>query len=340
MEIGSFLEYKKEYFNAKNDTFIGCVFFESGREALRYMIGYFQVRTLYLPSYFCDDVSQYLEKIKGLTIKEYVVDELFRVKKNVLTVIENGNKGQAAFLLVDFFGRRDPNHDLISKLLKKKGIIIFLDRTHSILNDYKDSANPEFASIRKLLVNLPGSCVKQLEYKGNYKKINIKSNLAFLKIKDKYLKNHNTNLKSKFLKGMMNEDARLAEFRPNLEAIKSLRLDEVLCGADFEKMKIIRQKNYNTLHKHLNFNEKFAWLELGFKKNEAPAFALIKCCNYRVREKFKAYLIKNSIYPPMHWPNRTKLSKLLLSIPIDHRYSQKDMLFVASVINNFKLIKL
>jgi hypothetical protein len=340
IEIGGLLEYKKEYFSAKNNNFSDCIFFKSGREALRYLVNHFEIRTLYLPSYFCDEVPQYLRRVNNLVIKEYIVDELFRIGNDALAAIKRRDKDRTALLMVDFFGRRDPNYGLVVKMLKKKGIIIFSDRTHSALNTYKRTKDAEFVSIRKLFINLPGSYVEHVKYEGYYKKLNVNSSLALLRLKNNYLKDHDIKLKAKFLKRASIEEKSLANFPKILKAIKSSRLESLLNKADLKKMKMVRQNNYNTLFKHIGSNNKLKCLDLGFRRNETPAFVLIKCSDYQIREKFKTFLIKNGIYPPVHWPNKTKLSKLLLSIPIDHRYSQNDMLFAASVINNFKVDKL
>ncbi len=333
-EIGSFLEYKKEFFNAKNNKFSNLVFFKSGRESLRYLVGYFKVKTLFLPSYFCNEAEDYLKKISNLKIKKYALDGKFAVKINSLTAIKN-NK-EAAVLLVDFFGRRDQNYSQIVGLLRKKGIIIISDRTHSVLNTYRDYCDAEFTSVRKLFVNLPGAYIGRIKYRGDFSKIDLRPSIRMLELKNKYLKNHDNELKNRFLKYMKVEEDGFADFQKNIQAVKLPPLKEMLYRADFSKMRKARKENYEALRKDLRSNKYFGWFNLGYAQNETPAFALVKCCDYKTREKLKRRLIKNNIYPPIHWPNGTKLSRLLLSIPIDHRYSPEDMRHIGLVINNFK----
>jgi len=334
-EIGSFIEYKKDFFNADNDRFAGLIFFQSGREALRYLIGHFKIRTIFLPSYFCDDVCAYLKKIKGLKIKEYALDDKLGIKKSILAKIKSKNEGKVAFLMVDFFGRRDPNYDFIAASLKRAGVVLLSDRTHSALNSYNNFFDAELASIKKLFVNLPGAYVGGVKYTGKYARLDLQTGLALLGLKERYLKNNDKVLKKKFLEGMRKEEGSLANFHKNARVVKAPKLEEILSKADIKKMKRARMNNYITLSKNIKPTKKFAWLDLGFAKNETPTFALIKCTSYKIREGLKAHLIKNDIYPPVHWPNGTELSRLLISIPIDHRYLPKDMRYVSSVINRF-----
>jgi len=64
------------------------------------------------------------------------------------------------------------------------------------------------------------------------------------------------------------------------------------------------------------------------------------------RDRLRAYLIGNRIYPPVHWPlpavvphdefpEADKVSRSILTIPIDQRYDERDMCYVANVLNGF-----
>jgi hypothetical protein len=339
-EIGGFLEFKTGFFNKNNGIRSGFTYFISGREALRYLVSNLGITILYLPSYFCNDVQEYLQNILHLEIKTYSVDDQFRVITSTLKTVQIAKGDKVGLLMVDFFGRRDPKYNLILQNLKKKGVVVLTDRTHSVLNTYPSSSVAEFASVRKLLINLPGAYIKGNEYKGGYRKLHLDSSLALLDLKDKYLKNGDLRLKNRFLKEYLHQEKRYPRFPKILRAVEPSGLENILRKANLNKMRKIRQRNYQALEQAFVSTPQVKWHHLQYRKNEAPAFALVKCSNYKTREKLKAYLIKNAIYPPIHWNNGTNLSRLLLSIPIDHRYSPKEMLFVASVINNCKLAKL
>ncbi len=65
------------------------------------------------------------------------------------------------------------------------------------------------------------------------------------------------------------------------------------------------------------------------------------------RDGLKKMLIKNRIYPPIHWklPSEVdkeefsaswQVSKHILTIPIDQRYKTEDMQFVADTLGKFE----
>ena len=64
------------------------------------------------------------------------------------------------------------------------------------------------------------------------------------------------------------------------------------------------------------------------------------------RDKLRSFLIENKIYPPIHWllPSETadfkeaqKISKMTLTLPIDQRYSFKDLDRIVSILYEFEL---
>lgn len=75
--------------------------------------------------------------------------------------------------------------------------------------------------------------------------------------------------------------------------------------------------------------------------NQVPIFCPIKS---RMRDELKDYLIINHIYCPTHWPlyDELKIYEVALNnsieeltIPIDQRYSEEDMRYIADKIINF-----
>jgi hypothetical protein len=64
------------------------------------------------------------------------------------------------------------------------------------------------------------------------------------------------------------------------------------------------------------------------------------------RDDFRKYLMENSIYCAVHWPFdglareerplAVSLSNNILSLPIDQRYGEKEMAYLANVIDAYK----
>lgn len=334
-EIGGLLEYSKDFFNKKKASYPNRIYFKSGREVLRYLISNFGTKVLYIPSYFCDDVVVYLNKISGLKIKRYQVDERFRINTKILSVIRGIKKQKMAFLIVDYFGHRDEKCKFIVKYLKKIGVDVIIDRTHSALNQYEDLSVFEFASIRKLFVNLPGAYLNTNKYEGCYRQLNLRSSLMLLKLKSDYLVNGKSGLKATYLQKYRVQEKSYSKFTKSLCAVRSFKTSEVLKKANTHKMNYTRKTNYKILKDGLKQNGFFMLHPIKYKVNEAPAFALLRCATHEIREELKMFLTKNNIFCPVHWENGTRLSRLLLSLPIDHRYTDKDMQFVVSMLNKY-----
>ena len=333
-EIGSFIEYKKEFFGGKADKFFnGAIFFKSGRAAMSFLLSYFKIKTLYAPSYFCGEVVDYLKKIKGLSVKKYQLDDNFQIKPAAISREKIKDKATAAFLLVDLFGKRDKSHNKIKKYLLKTGVKFFIDRSHSILNAYDDSKAVSFGSIRKTLINLPGAYVLGVKYSGKFARFNINKNLKFLKIKEKYLRNSDKNLKKKFLEYFRKEEDKLNVFNSKNPPISCPALMNLLKSCIFLKMSRQRRVNYYYLAKHIKKNKKFKVVRFPYANKETPTHLIIKCVNQKTRDKLKQYMIANDIYATTHWPNGTRLSKLVISVPIDHRYGAKDMAYISQTMN-------
>jgi dTDP-4-amino-4,6-dideoxygalactose transaminase len=65
------------------------------------------------------------------------------------------------------------------------------------------------------------------------------------------------------------------------------------------------------------------------------------------RDELKRHLIKNRIYPPIHWklpdsisksdfPQSWKISDSIITIPIDQRYNQKHINHIINILDKFK----
>lgn len=333
-EIGSFIEYKKEFFGGKANTFFdNSLFLESGRAAMSFLISYFNIRTLYLPSYFCGEVTDYLKKIDNLIIKQYLLDDNLRIKPGAILSKTINDKTTTAFLLVDLFGKRDRAHDKIKKYLLKMGVTVLVDRSHSIFNRYGDGGVVSFGSIRKTLINLPGAYVSGVKYSGKFARFIIGRNLKFLKIKAKYLRNGENKLKKDFLEYFRSEEGKLNVFRSKNLPIDCPALAGLLTRCNLLKMAAQRRRNYRYLAEHIKKNKKFSAVKFNYAKTEAPTHMVVRCASQKIRDRLKQRLIAENIYVAVHWPNWSHLSKLILSVPVDHRYGAKDMARVAKTMN-------
>ncbi len=113
----------------------------------------------------------------------------------------------------------------------------------------------------------------------------------------------------------------------------------LLKGIDYERIKAIRKNNYLYLHSILREKNK---LQLPDEADSAMVYPFL--CDDQ-ENKFRKYLIENKIYVPQWWKwvleqsNATswekKLSGELCPLPIDQRYTIKDMKNIADIVLDY-----
>jgi len=106
---------------------------------------------------------------------------------------------------------------------------------------------------------------------------------------------------------------------------------------DMEMIRATREMNSISLARALGQNDRFRVINLP-TKDLLPSHIVLETDEViGLRE----YLIGHRIYCPIHWPpsellpRTSKWPSLYISLPIDHRYSDSDMLRMASCIKTF-----
>jgi len=105
-----------------------------------------------------------------------------------------------------------------------------------------------------------------------------------------------------------------------------------------------RRSNWKFIHSKLNDIEKqgFTALYKELSDCEVPLTYPIRVKNGN-RDRLYAWLIENNIYCPIHWKFKELafdslklLAESILSLPIDQRYNENDMLRIIDVLTHFK----
>lgn len=333
-EIGSWLEYTGEYFDLANNGLLqDGKLFTSGSAALQYLVTALGIRELHVPHYYCD-VPKYLRNMPDLKITTYPVDDFFNLDVAAFKMPAHNAGSPAAFLVVDFFGKRDASFELIRAACAENRIPLIIDRTHSLLNRYEETGI-EFASIRKLLVHLPGGLMRGVNYSGEHQSFSIDESVRSLDKKRRYLESRDKELKSAYLSEMRQLESSLAAFTADPKALESDRLAAIVQSANLAKMSDAHRRNYAALLQGLAPAIRARAVRFAFGKEEVPAYFLFSCVSEGERDALKKCLIDANIYPALHWENGTDISSRLLSFPIDHRYTPEDMARIASTVNAF-----
>ncbi len=274
----------------------------SGRNALRYIVRAYGIRKIAVPTYTCQFVWDSL-KAEGCEMFFYQVD------KNLMPIIEFP---EDIFVLYNnYFGISEDRVKVLNKKYKK----LIVDNTQALYSQQKGLAS--FYSLRKFFGVPDGGlawCDKKIEEIFEIS-TSYQSCIHLLKIYDKGYNSGYIN----FLKNEISLD------NAEIKKISNLTM-ALLKNINYDKIKKIRLDNFNILHKKLAESNE---LKIDLSKNDVPMVYPYLIKNDNIRKKLE----ENKINLISCWPDIEKvasddvlyLKKYLLPLPIDQRYSIKDM---------------
>lgn len=312
MEFGGYLslELKKgnNYFEKDKTLFFRE--FNSGRGAIVAVLNAVAVSKVFIPFYNCHYVEETLE-YNGFTVEKYLLDDAF------LPIIYNFSEDDW-LLYIDYFGLC--NNDLKSKIASKYRNVIF-DNTQSFyaLPIQGDRVFNVY-SCRKFFGTSDGS---YLVWKNS------------IRINEQYEKDISWERSKYLLKSI--EIGTNGAYQDSLESeneigytVKEMSVltQKIMNSIDYDYVREIRRRNFMMLHAHLqHINE----MNITIQEYNVPMIYPLMISKTEIRPK----LIEEKIYIPQWWkylleilPETTlehKLSKYLLPLPIDQRYSIEEM---------------
>jgi hypothetical protein len=280
-------------------------------------------KTIYLPMYNCPSIykiaKRYFKKVIFYDLSKNFYPKIKKYKKN------------SVFMLVNYFGRK-------SNLVLDKNLIVIEDLSHSLLDKLKlKKKRIYFLSLRKFgIFNLGGWT--NYEH-NNIRNLEVNFLESFRKKKSKYIatKKKCVQTEYKLINLFKKEEKKI--FKKNYciskNQIKSfLKMPE-------KKIVSIRKLNYKLLKKNI----KIGFSKLIYTKNETPLFFFLKFSSLNQRNNARNFLKKRNIYCPIFWdltsfnltkfPNTKKFSENILAVPIDHRLSIRDILYVIKNIKEY-----
>lgn len=332
----------------KNVTDI--VYLSTGRAAIKFILSHIikkaNIKKCWLPSYLCETIIQPFRELnldyEFYNVKENLqldIDYLSkRIKKNDLT------------LTLYYFGF-PPNEKIINYFTKLKddNIIILEDSTHYFLsrNIYLNKiGNYSIISLRKWFgipdggIAISNDCLfdKEIIIKKPFDEF-VNLRLKFSVLKNFYIKKIID--KNNSFRKIHNKAEELANSVIDLNMMSNLS-KAILDTIDFNTMIYKRRKNYNYLLSCIHNLDKIKILYPILSDNVCPlGFPVI----VEKRDSLRKFLINNNIYCPIHWPLPEDipknfsysyyLSKNILTIPCDQRYSIEDMEIIVRKIKEF-----
>jgi hypothetical protein len=329
---GEFSYSEKSFLNISNKkNFSNFSWSTSGRSAFFNILAKCEKKnfnTVYLPAYVCDSLISPVKKL-GFRISFYDLDENLNIK--------NEFKSNSIILVIHFFGKKIKSIDYIKKNIPKDSKLIE-DFTHVFLNQNiftKKKTNSFFFSLRKHFGFVTGAYTNEIYKKVimNNKLLNMyERSIGILNFKYKYL-NYTNDYdfeKEKFYLESIKQSENI--INSNLKNYKILKkIKNFNNNISFEKIRKKRKNNWGVLNQLLK--DKVECFHSNFEKNEVPFGFIIKVKN---RDMIKNKLKNQNIFAPIHWtwqkevqkrkfPKLYKLSKHILTLPVDQRYCTDDM---------------
>lgn len=354
MELGSFFEFPE--FNCINleesvyyeiiTSYNNYTFFRDGRQGIKYILSDIKERRYkdyYVPAYLCNSILKPFKEL-NLNIKFYG-------HKHPICPVFNGSEIENSVIFVlDYFGTEFISNEEINEFLYN-GNIVIVDITHSMLNKNRFLINHDnyymISSLRKIFPIPDGGIVyhnnTKFEFYNSFPH-NYENMLEAMILKSFYLKDKS--IVSTELNGLKNYFLSLYqkyEEKKDNDSIDSQNIPNIsiyiLKNISFSNIIKKRFDNLNFMYKNID-DEYFLY---DYTEIKSPFTMPLIFKSEKERNKIRNFLIKNYIYPPIHWNIKDivpknfiyehDLSKRILSLPIDQRYNPKDLDRVISLLN-------
>jgi len=345
-EIGSEFELNPELFKNRITSWSkffprkNLLFLASGRDSVVYAVKAFKIKKILVPSYIESLVTKQI-------LQEEVKIQFFKINNDLsvnLKDIEKKIQNVDSLLVVHYFGFLQPIKELKS-LCTKSGVFLIEDCVQSMLSSF--SGKPigsfgdfSFNSLRKFIGIPDGSIVSSRKriptHESNLHKKLVKQRTDALIGKYHYMQGNKNYSRYYFKKAFVGPEKMINNYpKP---APMSSKSKQVLIRTNFPRIIKIRRKNFLFLLSKL---EKKAFYKK-LPKNVCPmGFPIIS----KNRDRIKKLLVKNKIYPPIHWKlpmiidksefkESWNISNHILTMPMDETYSTMDMERIAKILKN------
>jgi len=293
----------------------------SGRNAINYVLQASGARKVYVPYFTCGTVLEPMITL-GIEYVFYALNENLEITSDIVDDLKENEK----LIYINYFGIKNRYVDTLAAELGDKLII---DNTQAFFKKPIENSNSCY-SPRKFFgvadggyVYMQGKLDQTLEQEKSYDRCQALLGRSENKASDVYslYAQHNKEMCNRPLKSM------------------STLTHKILSSIDYEKIKLIRERNFLYLHAHLKEDNLL-------KIDEANVIGPMVYPLWIKTEGLRDYLIKEKIYVPTYWSEvldyvedqeqvEASFVKFLLPIPIDQRYEISDMDRVVQVVKKF-----
>lgn len=308
--------------NVSSVPWSDCELYLSGRYAILDLVLYKKIyenlTEIYLPSYYCHDVTRLIES--QIEVKLYECSPISIVDLSLFP-------RDATVILVEYMGNK-------VRTIGDNSLKIIIDKTHNPLSAFSYPFKPEFqfGSLRKIFPTGEGGFLFPKIY-SSHKKISsinddsLKSLKRAMHLKKLYL--HGGDVDKKFFLKDFNAFEELLNNTTNIYSISEDTL-ELLCTLDVDSLYKNKKKNLDFLYLHYEDNKKII-----FFKNNCYFSFFVSLDDYIF---IRSWLINSNIYPIVLWPNyegdiHLIDGKVLVSLHADFRYNLEDLKKLTTVLD-------
>tara|TARA_B100000029_G_C17591700_1_gene962723 strand:+ start:2275 stop:3405 length:1131 start_codon:yes stop_codon:yes gene_type:complete len=337
--------------NATNDN---KLLLATGRDSLYWILKALNISKediVLLPSYLCGEVLKPFVDL-DLNVQFYSIHNNFEIDEYDLAL--KLTSAVRILLLINYWGF-PLNLPGSCRDIKNSNTIVLEDNTHSLLSSSTDNTTGDrirFASYRKLLPIIDGA---EVSWDHDIDQV-----LTPIQIKTSIL--HRTSICIRIMAAILKRIWLVSHgLYPKITFRSLFQLSEKLISTYYKPapMSLISQKIYNSLNleeiisiRRSNFEHLDE--ELAVIDEIQPLFRELPVgvcpLGYPIlvnnRDGLIRHLIRNHIYPPIHWnipsdidkkrfSQSWQISKNILTLPTDQRYCHADMTRMASEIKRF-----
>ena len=337
-EFGSDFQIVKSY-QVEKALLMGIfhdeVLFADGRHCIEALIRQYCWKRLWMPSYFCYNIIEYLQKNTGIEIVFYID---YPGNDDRKTISELGFQEGDVLLRMNYFGLRS------FRSTKGIPVPVIEDHSHDLIGDWARNSDADWciASLRKIIPIPEGGIVWSPKgYKLDFHPEQSSSNMALAQKRWQAMEE-----KRKYLVGLLDDKNSFRELYLETEdALDNLEISSIderskvfLHHFDLDAWYKAKYRNWKVLSK-LSLTKGIRVL-LPESEGLTPFSCIVLFENHSERERVKKKLIDSSIYPAVLWnvPENvdrevSSISMRMLSIHCDGRYNESEMQYLLNTIN-------
>jgi len=295
----------------------------TGRNALELILKVKKYKKVFIPYYTCDVILEPLKK----TNTPY---EFYSINKNFEPVFDYSTlKPDESFLYTNYFGLKEK---FINELVTKCKNLI-LDNSQSFFSLPQKNV-PTFYSCRKFFGVPDGAYL----YLDNFNQNDFPIDYSSSRITH-LIKRIEYDAEAGYNDFKNNDNSLIGQPIKLLSKLTKA----LLCNIDYKQVQKTRKENFLFLHKKLS---KHNTLEIDIT---TPFVPMVYPFFAKGNDLLRSHLISLKIYTATYWSNvfdwvkkdtiEFDLTQNLIHLPIDQRYSKKDLKLLLNIIDSFKSFK-